>query len=222
MTIDIDDLIQSIAESLNRIDYIKADEIPNIELYMDQVTRFFDERLRSSTRNKDEDKILTKTMINNYAKNDVLPAPIKKRYTRDHMITLLIIYYFKYFLSINDIETIIRPLNENYFGKTEGLTLVDIYEIIRQQEEEQNSKVIEDIKSKFETASKLYKTGNPDEEETLQLFAFITLLSADVYVKKLLIEKLVDGYRDKMADEEDHKEKASKKDRDKEKNKKSE
>lgn len=217
MTIDIDNLIQSITESINRIDYIKADEIPNIELYMDQVTRFFDERLRSTTRNKDEDKILTKTMINNYAKNNVLPAPVKKRYTRDHMITLLIIYYFKYFLSINDVEAIIKPLNDNYFGKTEGLTLVDIYEIIRAQEEEQNEKVIEDIKSKFEAASKLYKTGDSKEEETLQLFAFITLLSADVYVKKLLIEKLVDGYREKIAGEEELKEKSSKKDKDKSK-----
>jgi len=217
MTIDIDDLIQSITESINRIDYIKADEIPNIELYMDQVTRFFDERLRPTTRNKEEDKILTKTMINNYAKNNVLPAPIKKRYTRDHMITLLIIYYFKYFLSINDVETIIKPLNENYFGKTEGLTLVDIYEIIRQQEEEQNSKVIEDIKNKFDVASSLYKTGDTEEEEILQMFAFITLLSADVYVKKLLIEKLVDGYREKLATEEENKEKSSKKDKEKSK-----
>lgn len=217
MTIDIDNLIQSITESINRIDYIKADEIPNIELYMDQVTRFFDERLRSTTRNKDEDKILTKTMINNYAKNNVLPAPVKKRYTRDHMITLLIIYYFKYFLSISDVESIIKPLNDNYFGKTDGLTLVDIYEVIREQEEEQNDKVIEDIKSKFETASKLYKTGNPEEEEILQMFAFITLLSADVYVKKLLIEKLVDGYREKVAGEEEFKEKSSKKDKEKSK-----
>lgn len=217
MTIDIDNLIQSITESINRIDYIKADEIPNIELYMDQVTRFFDERLRSTTRNKDEDKILTKTMINNYAKNNVLPAPVKKRYTRDHMITLLIIYYFKYFLSISDVESIIKPLNDNYFGKTDGLTLVDIYEVIREQEEEQNDKVIEDIKSKFETASKLYKTGNPEEEEILQMFAFITLLSADVYVKKLLIEKLVDGYREKVAGEEELKEKSSKKDKEKSK-----
>lgn len=217
MTIDIDDLIQSITESINRIDYIKADEIPNIELYMDQVTRFFDERLRPTTRNKDEDKILTKTMINNYAKNNVLPAPIKKRYTRDHMITLLIIYYFKYFLSINDIESIIKPLNENYFGKTEGITLVDVYEIIRKQEVEQNSKVIEDIQNKFEVASSLYKTGDSEEEEILQLFAFISLLSADVYVKKLLIEKLVDGYREKLATEEENKEKNSKKDKEKSK-----
>ena len=75
MTIDLNDLIKSITESLKRIDYIKADEIPNIDLYMDQVTSFLETRLRSTTRNKEEDKILTKTMINNYAKNDLIPPP---------------------------------------------------------------------------------------------------------------------------------------------------
>ena len=51
MTIDIDDLMNSILSSLDRIDYIKADDIPNIELYMDQVTTFMESRLRSTTRN---------------------------------------------------------------------------------------------------------------------------------------------------------------------------
>ncbi len=198
MTIDVDDLIKSITESLNRIDYIKADDIPNIDLYMDQVTSFFDSRLRATTRNKEEDKILTKTMINNYAKNDLLPPPVKKKYSKDHMIVLLIIYYFKNFLSINDVEAIIKPLNDRYFNKDEGLSLVDIYEEIREQEIKQNDVVIEDIKSKYETAMHMYNTGDSEEEEILRIFAFITLMSADVYIKKLLIEKLIDGYRDKL------------------------
>lgn len=211
MTIDLNDLIKSITESLKRIDYIKADEIPNIDLYMDQVTSFLETRLRSTTRNKEEDKILTKTMINNYAKNDLLPPPIKKKYNKDHMISLLIIYFFKNFLSISDIETIIKPLNENYFGKKDGLTLVDIYETIREAEELQNDTVIKDVKEKFEIASKLYNTGDEREEENLQMFAFISLLSADVYVKKLLIEKLVDGYRERMEEDTNKAEKDGKK-----------
>ena len=79
MTIDHNDLINSIMSSLDRIDYIKADELPNIGLYMDQVTSFLEERLKNSTRNPGEDKVLTKTMINNYAKNDLLPPPEKKK-----------------------------------------------------------------------------------------------------------------------------------------------
>lgn len=213
MTIDTNDLLKSITESLNRIDYIKAEDIPNIDLYMDQVTSFLDTRLRSTTRNKEEDKVLTKTMINNYAKNDLLPPPIKKKYNKDHMITLLIIYYFKYFLSISDIETIVKPLNETYFGKEGGISLVDIYEVLREQEEKQNLAVIEDIKDKYETAAGLFDTSDAEEREVLTMFSFISLLSADVYVKKLLIEKLVDGYKEKMTETNVKTEKEIKKDK---------
>ena len=77
MTIDEKDLLNSILSSLNRIDYIKPEDIPNIDLYMDQVTTFMDEQLEA-TRRYPEDKILTKTMINNYTKNNLLPPPDKK------------------------------------------------------------------------------------------------------------------------------------------------
>ena len=71
MTINQQDILNSILESLDRIDYIKPKEIPNIDLYMDQVTTFMEEHLNASKRYP-EDKILTKTMINNYAKNRLL------------------------------------------------------------------------------------------------------------------------------------------------------
>ena len=77
MTIDTKDILNSILASISRIDYIKTEEIPNIDLYMDQVTTFMEEHLAASKRHS-EDKILTKTMINNYAKNHLLPPPVKK------------------------------------------------------------------------------------------------------------------------------------------------
>ena len=77
MTIDVQNILESILESLNRIDYIRPEDVPNIDLYMDQVTTFMDRQLESSKR-YEEDKILTKTMINNYAKNNLLPPPEKE------------------------------------------------------------------------------------------------------------------------------------------------
>ena len=61
MTINTEDLLNSILESLDRIEYIKAEDIPDIDLYMDQVTTFMDTHLKNSSRNPSEDKILTKT-----------------------------------------------------------------------------------------------------------------------------------------------------------------
>ena len=45
MTINTEDILNSILESISRIDYVKADEIPNIDLYMDQVTTFMNDHM---------------------------------------------------------------------------------------------------------------------------------------------------------------------------------
>ncbi len=126
MTIDTKDMLNSILASISRIDYIKPEEIPGIDLYMDQVTTFMENHLSASKRHTD-DKILTKTMINNYAKNDLLPPPVKKKYTKEHLLMLTFIYYFKNILSINDIQVLLGPLTEKYFNKDGELSLTDIY-----------------------------------------------------------------------------------------------
>ena len=126
MTIDTKDLLNSILSSISRIDYIRPNEIPNIDLYMDQVTTFMEEQLKR-TKRYEEDKILTKTMINNYAKNNLLPPPVKKKYSKEHVLVMIFIYYFKNILSIKDIETILTPLREKYFSGEQSLSLSEVY-----------------------------------------------------------------------------------------------
>lgn len=201
MTIDHDDLMNSIMASLDRISYIKAADIPNIGLYMDQVTTFMEERLKSTTRNPGEDKVLTKTMINNYAKNDLLPPPDKKKYSKDHMYVLILIYYFKNVLSINDIDTVLKPLKERYFvnGRNE-YSFEDIYEAIRKTAENLTESIKDDLLETYHTASEIFPDIEGEDEELLTMFSYITLLVLDVYIKKLLIEKLIDGYNEKLTE----------------------
>ena len=94
MSNDIHEFLREVLDKLQKIDYVKPEELPNIDLYMDQVTTFMDSQLASTKRHED-DKILTKTMINNYAKNNLLPPPAKKKYSKEHILALLFIYYFK-------------------------------------------------------------------------------------------------------------------------------
>lgn len=195
MTIDNDDLMNSIIASLGRIDTISLDEIPNIDLYMDQLTSFMDERLKKTTRHPETDKILTKTMINNYAKNNLLPPPVRKKYSKDHLILLIFIYYYKSILSISDIQTLIEPLKSRFHLSDDEFNLSNIYETAYELQSEELEPVIEDLKKKYERSLKTYEDENiPDDmKNRMQLFSFITLLSYDVYVKKLLIEKIVDN-----------------------------
>ena len=191
MTIDTKDMLNSILSSISRIDYVRPDSIPNIELYMDQVTAFMEKEL-STTKRFPEDKILTKTMINNYAKNNLLPPPVKKKYSREHILVLIFIYYFKNILSIKDIETLLAPITEKYFDNDSSFDLTSIYEEICQTEKERIDSLQKEVARAHRTAAESFSQAPEDERDYLQLFSFICSLSFDVYVKKLLIEKLID------------------------------
>lgn len=195
MTIDTNDLLNSILDSLSRIDYIHPGEIPNIDLYMDQVTTFMETQL-SSTKRYEQDKILTKTMINNYAKNHLLPPPVKKKYSKEHLLVLIFIYYFKNLLSIHDIELLLKPLTEKYFQTSEDFDLSAVYTEVCQLEKSRITSVQEDIKNLWEESSRTYQDAPKEDQEYLQLFAFICSLSFDVYIKKTIIEKLIDSFSD--------------------------
>lgn len=197
MTLDQNDLLNSIMESLSRIEHIKVDEIPNIDLYMDQVTTLMDTKLRATTRYPQEDKILTKTMINNYAKNDLLPPPVKKKYSKEHVLMLIFIYYFKGVLSINDIQTLLQPLAEQYFDKDGALHLTDIYEEVFSLEPAEIEVLKKDVAEKYATAQKSFPDAVGEDAEFLRQFSFICMLSYDVYIKKLMIEKIIDNMRTK-------------------------
>ncbi len=197
MKIDTQNLLKSITESLEGLDYIKLDEIPGIDLYMDQVTTLMDKKLRSVTRYPQEDKILTKTMINNYAKNDLLPPPIKKKYSKEHVLVLIFIYYFKSILSISDIQTLLRPITDKYFQNGKDFGIKEIYEEVFRMEPNEIEVLKQDMMDKYEMAEKSFE-GVPEEEaEFLRQFSFICLLSYDVYIKKLIIEKMIDNMRPK-------------------------
>lgn len=196
MNIDTETLLQDLLDSLSKVDGVHPEDVPNIDLYMDQVTTFMDARLASSKR-YEEDKILTKTMINNYAKNHLLPPPEKKKYSKEHMLVLIFIYYFKNILSINDIQTLLEPITKKYFHSEDGFSISDLYQEIFELERSEIGTVREDVVKTFEAARASFADAPEEDREFLQIFSFICMLSFDVYVKKLLIEKLLDGYSEK-------------------------
>ena len=184
--------LKTILEAITKLNYLNPDDIPDIPLYMDQVTTFMDERL-SSYKRFDEDKILTKTMINNYTKNNLLPPPDKKKYSKNHMLMLIFIYYFKNFLSISDIQDIFGPLSERFFDSNSELDLEDIYQHIFDLEYEGMEILMKDVVKKYKLSQNAFpKLENEEDNEILSTFSLICMLSFDVYVKKLIIEKLID------------------------------
>lgn len=186
-----DERLSDILDWLDSISYIRPEKIPEIDLYMDQVTSFMEDHLKKVKRSP-EDKVLTKTMINNYAKNNLLPPPVRKKYTKEHMLLLLFIYYYKNLLSFHDIEELLRPITDRHFGPETKLPLQKIYQEIFDLEAGQMERLKEDVRSKFDSSRTTFPEAEEDDREYLQLFTFISELSFDIYMKKQIVEMLID------------------------------
>ena len=181
----------------------QPDEIPKIDLYMDQVLTFLGERLRRTARKSDADKILTKTMVNNYVKNKVMIPPVKKKYGRDHILLLMVIYYMKSFLSIDDIRTIVGPVSEKYarpttksveelVGKKHRYSMTDVYTEIFKYVAEDVERFPGEVEKILDETDNAFIGAPEEDREMLRRFNVICQLSADIYLRKLLIEKLLD------------------------------
>ena len=201
------ELLLYLLSAADSIFTVNPGDIPDINLYMDQVTTFMDEHLGESRR-RDGDKILTKTMINNYAKNSLLPPPEKKKYSKEHICLLIFIYYYKGFLSLTDIQSILRPLTEDFFHREDGRDISTIYTEITRMTAERMKDFREEVNDMEDLAAD-YFTDVPEGEDRdfLRIFSLINMLAYDVYVRKSLIEKLIDRY---FPEETDEKRKAQK------------
>lgn len=197
MNKDNQEFVNSLLQRLAKLNYIKPGDVPNINLYMDQVTTFMDEHL-SDVKRYEDDKILTKTMINNYTKNDLLPPPVKKKYSKEHIYVLTFIYYLKNILSISDIQKLLNPLTDKFFNKEELPDLEYIYSEIYNMEKAQIASLSKDVVERTQVAKEAFlDVENEEDKDFLQLFSLVGLLSFDVYMKKNIIESLIDDYTNK-------------------------
>ncbi|WAA12729.1 DUF1836 domain-containing protein [Fervidibacillus halotolerans] len=168
---------------------MNLDEIPNINLYMDQVIQLFESKY-AKTKRKEDEKILTKTMINNYAKGRLL-FPIKnKKYTKEHLILLNFIYQMKGVLSITDIKAVLEKINEKI--EVDEFDPSDIYNSYLQLTNKYAHHFKENLETIFQLSKKeLEKLDDPDSSylEKLLIISSLAYLS-NLY--KRAAENLVD------------------------------
>ena len=181
--------ISEIIEQLGLESNLTVDEIPNIDLYMDQLIQLFENKFADSKRN-DEEKILTKTMINNYAKGKLI-FPIKnKKYSKEHLILMSLIYQLKGALSINDIQTTLDGINKRIIK--EDIEIDSFYNsylnLSQKNVADFNEDINERVKDVNEEVSKMEDRNSPYLEQVLMISSLVHM--SNLYRK--VAEKLVD------------------------------
>jgi len=143
--------------------------IPNISLYMDQLQEYFETTLGDLKR-QDEDAVLTKTMINNYVKSNLIKAPERKKYDKETISDLIVIYHLKKAFSIQDTMRVLNLMKKD----------THYYAHFVKDQDAVRSELI----SKIPDGS-----FNMSQEDASALLLQLTL---EVSIKKQLSEQLID------------------------------
>lgn len=80
-------------------------DVPQLDLYMDQILSLFEQGLGDGKRHP-SDKLLTKTMVNNYVKEGLMTPVRGKKYTRQQIMQLLCVYHLKQTLRLSDVKAL--------------------------------------------------------------------------------------------------------------------
>lgn len=181
---DIDELI----DSLGFDKQIQLEEMPSIDLYMDQVIQLFENAFAETRRTEDE-KILTKTMINNYAKGNLFFPVKKKKYTRGHLILISLIYQLKGALSITDIKGVLSSING--LAMKGELDLGEFYSAFLALAEE-NERDFREEAAKRKSAAERELGNMPEGGNDLEKVLLIASLVNMSNMYRKLAEKLAD------------------------------
>lgn len=182
--------INDIIEQLQLENTLSLEDIPNIDLYMDQVIQLFENSYRETKRN-DSDKILTKTMINNYAKGKVFFPIQNKKYSKDHLLIISMIFQLKGALSISDIKTTLQGLNDNIVKDNINLeAFYNSYLLLFKKNLESFKKDVETQTSTVQ--EEVSKLDSKDRQYLEQVLLISTLVSTSNLYRRIA-EKLIDN-----------------------------
>jgi hypothetical protein len=183
---NINQIIQQLGLDTN----LTLEEIPKIDLYMDQVIQLFENKFNGSKRNEDE-KVLTKTMINNYAKGKLMFPIHNKKYSKEHLILISLIYQLKGALSINDIKVTLDGINKRVVKEEMDLdSFYSSYLNLTNQNTTDFKKDIEERVKELKDEIALHQEGSPYLEQILMISSLVHMSNLYLRVAERLVDEL--------------------------------
>ena len=192
MTFSDKDIIK-LAKDISEFKEIPPVEIPYIDLYMDQITTLFEDKL-SHFKRKEDEMILTKTMINNYAKAKILPPIKNKKYSKTQVMLLILIYNLKQTLSLEDIKLLIEPaITPSTEASVIDEKVSELYNNFLKLKENQIEPFLESITKDINTIDTMYKDSNLEDSPHNLILTVLALINS-ANLQKRLAEKIIDNY----------------------------
>ena len=166
--------------------------VPEIDLYIDQMVSCLNTEL--SLYAKDGEGPVTKGIVSNYTKHRMIPGPEGKRYTKDHCVYMLLVYYLKSCFSMDQVQRLMKPILSNYDSAWDDNVDMQAYykEIlaaVRKSEKDFSEQLQERI-----LANKKFLADRGSDDDISELILLITMLIMRSNEERYMAEKLLDEY----------------------------
>lgn len=184
---------QEIIDRLALKKQITVEEIPKIDLYIDQVIQLFDTGF-SEMKRKADDKILTKTMINNYAKGKLFYPVSNKKYSRNHVMLISLIYQMKSALSINDVKQVLAGINDKAAKKEIDLScFYESYLEVQRSNDELFKGNLEQQLSRTEAEAAGFGGDREEIEKVLLIASLVHMSNLYRRAAEILVDEMAEG-----------------------------
>lgn len=183
--------IDEIIKKLALTERVEEKDIPEIDLYMDQVIQIFEQKLSNSKR-KDSDKVLTKTMINNYAKAKLLMSIKNKKYSKEHLLLMSMIYDLKGSISISDIKDLFDNIVKKY-DEDKEYDLRSLYKLYLDINNSNYEEFLENIYKQIDCVKGII-ADSEEFNEYEEKFLFICSMVSMSNMYRRVAEAMIDEY----------------------------
>lgn len=195
-----EEFVKQTVEEFVKGGVIAGNDFPDMELYMDQAVLFINKHL-NVYKKEAKDQVMTKTMVANYSKHHLIPRPQSKKYTKDHLILLTLIFYLKGTFQMEEIQTLMEPLVDNYNSEfDEKFDFLMIYENILNLYHQEQKNLLSEVTDDIDRIKKNLDDAEIADDDTTELFMLIANLAMKANAQKFLAQKLMNEYFNKDKD----------------------
>jgi hypothetical protein len=197
-----EEYIKQIMDDFTEGSLIKPDAFPAMELYADQVAGFFDEQLHvyAACERGTAGATLTKADVAGFVKHGVLPRPIKKKYTRDHVVIMALLFYMKNAFGMNGIESVMRPFIDNHDSTFDDkIDFHRLYTAIAPVLERERARISREIQTDVADVKAAIRGEGLEDDDNTELLLLLLSLAVRADTAKYAAQRLLNEYFAKPA-----------------------
>lgn len=184
---------KELAESYLKSGIISGKNFPDMELYIDQMVKYLNNELM--IYGDGENGPITKAMISNYTKHKMLPRPVGKRYTKEHLIFCSLVYYLKGCFSMDEIQRLMKPLLKNYTSDWDDkIDIESMYKEIIAFVQKTEADLPSRMDKQMSDIKKFLDNRDAADDDTSELMMFITSLIMRSNAERFIAQKLLDEF----------------------------